>query len=156
MTKKYEIMGKLWLRNKVETLEEELRKNPLSFVMTPFLVINAKALTEYNAILKNLLKSKKFIVLIPNTDHQDCFYYLNCGRSAEIDKISVREQFKETIQAMQALGVDPRQVCSENIKNVFVLSVNTASKPLILPHQVYRRDQETSPWTLLDYALTAN
>ncbi|KAL9874816.1 smg5 nonsense mediated mRNA decay factor isoform 2-T2 [Glossina fuscipes fuscipes] len=66
MTKKCEIMGKLWLKNEVETLEEELRKNPLSIVMTPFLVVDAKALTEYNGIVKNLLKSKKFIVLIPN------------------------------------------------------------------------------------------
>uniref|UniRef100_A0A1A9USQ1 Myosin motor domain-containing protein n=1 Tax=Glossina austeni TaxID=7395 RepID=A0A1A9USQ1_GLOAU len=43
-------------------------------------------------------------------DHQDCFYYLNCGRSPDIDKISDREQFKETIQAMQVLGFDPRQI----------------------------------------------
>uniref|UniRef100_A0A1B0GEC7 Myosin motor domain-containing protein n=1 Tax=Glossina morsitans morsitans TaxID=37546 RepID=A0A1B0GEC7_GLOMM len=42
-------------------------------------------------------------------DHQDCFYYY-CGRSPEIDKISDREQFKETIQAMQVLGPDPRRV----------------------------------------------
>lgn len=34
--------------------------------MTPFVVVDAKALTEYNGIVKNLVKSKKFIVLIPN------------------------------------------------------------------------------------------
>lgn len=34
--------------------------------MTPFLVVDAKALTEYNGIVKNLVKTKKFIVLIPN------------------------------------------------------------------------------------------
>uniref|UniRef100_A0A1A9YUH7 Myosin motor domain-containing protein n=1 Tax=Glossina morsitans morsitans TaxID=37546 RepID=A0A1A9YUH7_GLOMM len=43
-------------------------------------------------------------------DHQDCFYYLNCGRSPEINKISDGEQFKETIQAMQVLSLDPRQI----------------------------------------------
>ncbi|XP_017464505.1 PREDICTED: protein SMG5 [Rhagoletis zephyria] len=66
MSKKCEIMGKLWLKNEVETLEEELRKNPLNIIMTPFLVVDAKALTEYNGIVKNLVKTKKFIVLIPN------------------------------------------------------------------------------------------
>ncbi|KNC26662.1 hypothetical protein FF38_01353 [Lucilia cuprina] len=66
MSKKCEIMGKLWLKNEVETLEEELRKNPLNMIMTPFVVVDAKALTEYNGIVKNLVKSKKFIVLIPN------------------------------------------------------------------------------------------
>lgn len=35
-------------------------------IMTPFVVVDAKALTEYNGIVKNLVKSKKFIVLIPN------------------------------------------------------------------------------------------
>uniref|UniRef100_A0A1A9VPD5 Exonuclease domain-containing protein n=1 Tax=Glossina austeni TaxID=7395 RepID=A0A1A9VPD5_GLOAU len=59
-------MGKLWLKNEVETLEEELRKNPLSVVMTTFLVVGAKALTECNGIAKILLKNKKFIVLIAN------------------------------------------------------------------------------------------
>uniref|UniRef100_A0A1A9UDR9 Uncharacterized protein n=1 Tax=Glossina austeni TaxID=7395 RepID=A0A1A9UDR9_GLOAU len=34
--------------------------------MTTFLVLGAKALTECNGIVKNLLKNKKFIVLIPN------------------------------------------------------------------------------------------
>ncbi|TMW50915.1 hypothetical protein DOY81_003988 [Sarcophaga bullata] len=66
MSKKCEIMGKLWLKNEVETLEEELRKNPLNMIMTPFIVVDAKALTEYNGIVKNLVKSRKFIVLIPN------------------------------------------------------------------------------------------
>lgn len=66
MSKKCEMMGKLWLKNEVETLEEELRKNPLNIIMTPFLVVDAKALTEYNGIVKNLVKTKKFIVLIPN------------------------------------------------------------------------------------------
>ncbi|XP_055923205.1 nonsense-mediated mRNA decay factor SMG5 [Eupeodes corollae] len=66
VNKKCEIMGKLWLKNEVETLEEELRKNPLNMIMTPFVVVDAKALTEYTGIVKNLVKSKKFIVLIPN------------------------------------------------------------------------------------------
>uniref|UniRef100_A0A1A9X3S5 Myosin motor domain-containing protein n=1 Tax=Glossina brevipalpis TaxID=37001 RepID=A0A1A9X3S5_9MUSC len=43
-------------------------------------------------------------------DHQDCFYYLNGGRSPNIDKISDRGQFKETLHAMQILGFDERQI----------------------------------------------
>uniref|UniRef100_A0A1A9ZDB1 Myosin motor domain-containing protein n=1 Tax=Glossina pallidipes TaxID=7398 RepID=A0A1A9ZDB1_GLOPL len=41
---------------------------------------------------------------------QDCFYYLNFGRSPEKDKISDGEQFKEAIQAMQVLSLHPRQL----------------------------------------------
>uniref|UniRef100_A0A1I8QA92 Myosin motor domain-containing protein n=1 Tax=Stomoxys calcitrans TaxID=35570 RepID=A0A1I8QA92_STOCA len=43
-------------------------------------------------------------------DHQDKFQYLNMGQSPDIDKISDKEQFKETIQAMQILGFDSRQI----------------------------------------------
>ncbi|XP_034472482.1 protein SMG5 [Drosophila innubila] len=66
MSKKCEIMGKLWLQNEVETLEEELRDSPAHVVMSPFVVVDAKALTEYNGIVKSLVRTKKCIVLIPN------------------------------------------------------------------------------------------
>ncbi|XP_030376889.1 protein SMG5 [Scaptodrosophila lebanonensis] len=66
MSKKCEIMGKLWLQNEVETLEEELRDSTANVVMTPFVVVDAKALTEYNGIVKSLVRTKKCIVLIPN------------------------------------------------------------------------------------------
>ncbi|XP_064542053.1 nonsense-mediated mRNA decay factor SMG5 [Drosophila montana] len=65
-TKKCEIMGKLWLQNEVETLEEELRDSTTHVVMSPFVVVDAKALTEYNGIVKSLVRTKKCIVLIPN------------------------------------------------------------------------------------------
>ncbi|KAH8287817.1 hypothetical protein KR018_000752, partial [Drosophila ironensis] len=66
MTKKCELMGKLWLKNEVEALEEELRDSPAHVVMSPFVVVDAKALTEYNGIVKSLVRTKKCIVLIPN------------------------------------------------------------------------------------------
>ncbi|EDW03228.1 protein SMG5 [Drosophila grimshawi] len=66
MSKKCEIMGKLWLQNEVETLEEELRDSPAHFVMSPFVVVDSKALTEYNGIVKSLVRTKKCIILIPN------------------------------------------------------------------------------------------
>lgn len=43
-------------------------------------------------------------------DHQDKFEYLNLGQSPDIDKVSDKDQFKETIQAMHVLGFDARQV----------------------------------------------
>ncbi|XP_017037332.1 nonsense-mediated mRNA decay factor SMG5 isoform X1 [Drosophila kikkawai] len=66
MSKKCELMGKLWLQNEVETLEEELRDSPAHLVMSPFVVVDSKALTEYNGIVKSLVRTKKCIVLIPN------------------------------------------------------------------------------------------
>ncbi|XP_026842942.1 protein SMG5 isoform X1 [Drosophila persimilis] len=65
-SKKCELMGKLWLQNEVETLEEELRDSPPHVVMSPFVVVDSKALTEYNGIVKSLVRTKKCIVLIPN------------------------------------------------------------------------------------------
>lgn len=62
---KYEIMGKLWLRNEVQHLENKARK-PANANLTPYLVVDAKCLTEFTPIVKNLVKTKKFLVLIPN------------------------------------------------------------------------------------------
>lgn len=63
---KHELMGKLWLRNEVQTLESKMKK-PYShqLELTPFLVVDSKCLTEHLYIVKNLVKSKKFFVLIP-------------------------------------------------------------------------------------------
>lgn len=62
---KSELMGKLWLRNEVQALESKVAKKPNS-TFTPYLVMDAMALAEYATIVKNLVKSKKFVVLIPN------------------------------------------------------------------------------------------
>ncbi|KAM7342647.1 dilute class unconventional myosin isoform 2-T2 [Cochliomyia hominivorax] len=43
-------------------------------------------------------------------DHQDKFEFLNMGKSPNIDRVSDKEQFKETIQAMIILGFDKRQI----------------------------------------------
>ncbi|XP_061510227.1 nonsense-mediated mRNA decay factor SMG5 [Anopheles gambiae] len=60
------IMGQLWLRNEVETLESKVNKRAGNVVLTPYLVLDSKCLSEYTSIVKNLIKSKKFVVLIPN------------------------------------------------------------------------------------------
>lgn len=62
---KFEIMGKLWLRSEVKTLESEMSRKPVEPV-TPFLVMDAAALTDSAQMVKNLIKTKKFVVLIPS------------------------------------------------------------------------------------------
>lgn len=62
---KFELMGKLWLRNEVRALESEVKAKP-TVHFTPFLVIDAVALTDYATIVKALIKTKKFVVLIPS------------------------------------------------------------------------------------------
>lgn len=62
---KCEIMGKLWLRNEVKTLESMVRKGPIN-KFTPYLVLDSKSLTQHLSIVKSLIQSKKFVILVPN------------------------------------------------------------------------------------------
>lgn len=34
-------------------------------ILTPYIVVDTKALTEFTAIVKSLLKTKKFVILVP-------------------------------------------------------------------------------------------
>lgn len=61
---KHEIMGKLWLQHEIQNLEAKMSKQPL--ILTPYLVVDTKAMTNHLPIVKNLVKSKQFVVLIPN------------------------------------------------------------------------------------------
>lgn len=63
---KYEIMGKLWLRNEVKTLETMVKKGPIN-KFTPYLVLDSKSLTEHLVIVKSLIQSKKFVMLVPSS-----------------------------------------------------------------------------------------
>lgn len=56
-------LGKLWLKNEVQTLES--RSKPVNTNLTPYLMLDTKSLTDYLHIVKNLVKTKKFVVLIP-------------------------------------------------------------------------------------------
>lgn len=60
---KHEIMGKLWLQHEIEVLEAKMSKNQMP--MTPYLIVDTNALVAHQAIVKNLVKAKKFVVLIP-------------------------------------------------------------------------------------------
>lgn len=56
-------LGKLWLKNEVQTLES--RSKPVNTNLTPYLMLDTKSLSDYLYVVKNLVKSKKFVVLIP-------------------------------------------------------------------------------------------
>lgn len=62
---KIELMGKLWLQNEVKALESEAKGKPV-VNFTPFLVIDALALTDHSTIVKALIKTNKFVVLVPS------------------------------------------------------------------------------------------
>jgi protein SMG5 len=56
-------LGKLWLKNEVQTLES--RSKPVNTNLTPYLMLDTIALIDYLYVVKNLVKTKKFVVLIP-------------------------------------------------------------------------------------------
>uniref|UniRef100_A0A1Q3FEY8 Putative nonsense-mediated mrna decay protein n=1 Tax=Culex tarsalis TaxID=7177 RepID=A0A1Q3FEY8_CULTA len=59
-----ELMGQLWLRNEVKKLESKV-KTVVNITLTPYLMLDSACLTEYTYIVKNLVKTKKFVILIP-------------------------------------------------------------------------------------------
>uniref|UniRef100_A0A336LTY4 CSON015414 protein n=1 Tax=Culicoides sonorensis TaxID=179676 RepID=A0A336LTY4_CULSO len=61
-----EKMAALWLHNEVSSLESKMKvEKNTNVILTPYIVVDIKALTEYTAIVKNLSKSKKFVILVP-------------------------------------------------------------------------------------------
>uniref|UniRef100_A0A2M4A3J4 Putative nonsense-mediated mrna decay protein n=1 Tax=Anopheles triannulatus TaxID=58253 RepID=A0A2M4A3J4_9DIPT len=60
------MMGKLWLEDQVKQLEAKVNRKGGDVLLTPYLMVDAKCLADYTSIVKNLVKMKKFIVLIPN------------------------------------------------------------------------------------------
>lgn len=59
---KHQLMGKLWLKHEIEVLEAKMSKN----ILTPYLVVDSKVLSNHLEIVKKLVKAKKFVVLIPS------------------------------------------------------------------------------------------
>lgn len=61
------LMGKLWLRSEVKALESEVGRRPAAdCVPTPFLVVDAMALANFANLVKRLIKSHRFVVLVPS------------------------------------------------------------------------------------------
>lgn len=61
---KHQLMGKLWLKHEIEVLEAKMSKN--NVILTPYLVVDSKVLSQHLDIVKKLVKAKKFVVLIPS------------------------------------------------------------------------------------------
>lgn len=61
--KKNELMGKLWLKSEIKTLES--KKLPSAVPLSPYIMPDSKCLSEHFSIVKNLVNSKKFVLLIP-------------------------------------------------------------------------------------------
>ncbi|XP_039441979.1 nonsense-mediated mRNA decay factor SMG5 [Culex pipiens pallens] len=60
-----ELMGQLWLRDEVKKLETKVKREVKNITLTPYLMLDSACLTEYTSIVKNLVKTKKFVILIP-------------------------------------------------------------------------------------------
>jgi protein SMG5 len=56
-------MGQLWLASEVRALENRVRGKAS---LSPYLVLDADALIKYTFMVKQLVHSRKFIVLIPS------------------------------------------------------------------------------------------
>lgn len=56
-------MGQLWLAAEVRALENRVGGKA---ALSPYLVLDADALIKYTFMVKNLVNSRKFIVLIPS------------------------------------------------------------------------------------------
>lgn len=56
-------MGQLWLAAEVRALENRVGGKA---ALSPYLVLDADALIKYTFMVKNLVNSRKFIVLVPS------------------------------------------------------------------------------------------
>ncbi|XP_005184334.1 unconventional myosin-Va isoform X3 [Musca domestica] len=74
-------------------------------------------------------------------DHQDKFKYLNMGQSPDIDKVSDKDQFKETIQAMDILGFDARQI--SDILNILAAILHLGN--VKFSHKLKKNSEEIDP-----------
>ena len=73
--KKNELMGKLWLKSEIKSLES---KKHSSVALTPYIMLDSTCLTDFLSIVKNLVKSKKFILLIPKAGKLKHFEHFRC------------------------------------------------------------------------------
>lgn len=60
-------MGQLWLAAEVRALESRVRGKAS---LSPFLVLDCDALIKYTYMVKHLVNSRKFIVVVPSAGKQ--------------------------------------------------------------------------------------
>lgn len=60
-------MGQLWLRSEVDNLEHKMKYSARKKKLPTCVVIDTDALINYSLIVKKLVNSSKFIVVVPAT-----------------------------------------------------------------------------------------
>ncbi|XKL69364.1 hypothetical protein PGB90_007133 [Kerria lacca] len=58
-------MGQLWLEAEVKNLESKVKQTAKINLLTPYLVVDSEALTQYCILVKKLVSSRQFVLLIP-------------------------------------------------------------------------------------------
>lgn len=62
IAKKNELMGKLWLKSEIKSLEK--KKIPSMMLTSPYIMTDSKCMSDHFGIVKKLVNSKKYVVLI--------------------------------------------------------------------------------------------
>lgn len=98
-------MGQLWLRSEVDSLEYKMKYSLKTKKLPTCIVIDSDALINYSLIIKKLVNSSKFIVVVPaigvcfsvrgNSSKYfliviffGCFSDISIGRTEEIEQRS--------------------------------------------------------------------
>lgn len=58
-------MGQLWLEAEVKNLESKMKQTAKTNLLTPYLVVDSEALTQHCMLVKKLVSSRQFVLLIP-------------------------------------------------------------------------------------------
>lgn len=58
-------MGQLWLEAEVKNLENKVKQTAKMSLLTPYLVVDSEALIQHNILVKKLVSSRQFVLLIP-------------------------------------------------------------------------------------------
>lgn len=58
-------MGQLWLEAEVKNLESKVKQTAKVNLLTPYLVVDSEALTQHCILVKKLVSSRQFVLLIP-------------------------------------------------------------------------------------------
>lgn len=74
-------MGQLWLRAEVQNLETSVKKGTKGAPFSPYLVLDADALTKYFHMVSQLMASKKFIMVVPSVGKLEPFFFFFSNKS---------------------------------------------------------------------------
>lgn len=70
-------MGQLWLKAEVRDLESRVRRRAGNF--SPYLVVDSEALIEHIVLVKQLVGSRQFIVIIPAVGKRMLLFFCLLG-----------------------------------------------------------------------------